>query len=42
MVNYRKIPAFDLTKVSAKFEVATFNCLGGDALQESTLHVVHF
>ena len=26
-----QIPAFDLTKASAKFEVATSNSLGGDA-----------
>ena len=26
-----QIPAFDLTKASAKFEVATSNGLGGDA-----------
>ena len=26
-----QIPAFELTKASAKFEVATSNCLRGDA-----------
>ena len=31
MVTPLQIPAFDPTKVSAKFEVATSNSLGGDA-----------
>ena len=31
MVHHRKFPTFDLTKASAKFEVATSNGLGGYA-----------
>ena len=31
MVHNRKYPFFELTKATAKFEVAKFNRLGGDA-----------
>ena len=40
MVHHRKYPAFDLTKASEKFEVATSNSLGGDAFTRK--YIIYF